>query len=67
MIPVDVSTSALIPVKDIFGVPSIPSYIILDKGEKVAVGAFTSSARMDILKYLQIANKRYMRNYQGET
>jgi len=30
LIPVDVSTSALIPVKDIFGVPSVPSYVILD-------------------------------------
>jgi hypothetical protein len=44
LIPVDVSSSALIPVKDIFGVPSVPSYVILDHGEKVAVAAFTTSA-----------------------
>ena len=45
LIPVDVSSSALIPVKDIFGVPSVPSYVILDWGEKVATAAFTTSAR----------------------
>ena len=66
LIPVDVSSSALIPVKDIFGIPSVPSYVILDKGEKVATAAFTTSARQDVLKYLQISNKRYMKNYKGE-
>jgi len=45
LIPVDVSSSALIPVKDIFGVPSVPSYVILDRGEKVSTAAFTTSAR----------------------
>jgi len=52
LVTVDLSHSALIPVRDIFGVPTVPAYVILDKGQKTVVAAYTPQARHEIIKYL---------------